>query len=80
MGFLITRGMSVRIPAGGLKIVLGEGEPHLPPVTVQVSLNMCPFWLEIALSHLFDAERQHIALVGVNHEADTPGARKYAGG
>jgi hypothetical protein len=55
-GVLITRGMSLRIPAGGLTIGLGEpGQPEMS-VVLHVSLDVYPHWLEIALSHLEAAE------------------------
>jgi len=58
-GILVTRGVSLRIPAGGLKISLCEA----CTCSVQVNLNIWLHWLEIAMSHLEEAQVQHEALL-----------------
>ncbi len=58
-GVFISRGMSIQIPVGGLKISLGgDTEPDMS-LTLHVSLDIHPYWLEIALSHLERASAAH---------------------
>ena len=61
-GILITRGTTVQIPAGGLRIRLGL-EPRVDPVAVQLALNVWLPWLEIALTHLGNARAEHERLL-----------------
>lgn len=50
-GVFITRGMTVAIPAGGLRISLGAEAPE-PTVTLHVHFDVCPTWCELAIRHL----------------------------
>jgi hypothetical protein len=50
-GIFISRGMTVSIPAGGLKISLGSNAPP-PSLTLHVHFDVCPTWCELAMSHL----------------------------
>lgn len=52
MGVFITRGMGVGIPAGGLVIGTGPDGKNSASIHIQVALDMCPYWLEIAVEHL----------------------------
>ncbi len=61
-GILVTRGTSVQIPAGGLRIKLGP-EPKVEPLMLHLSLNMWLPWLEIALEHLAEARSEHERLI-----------------
>ncbi len=61
-GILITRGMSIRIPAGGLRVSSGS-DPGVDSVTLHLALNMWLPWLEIALAHLDEARVQHERLL-----------------
>jgi hypothetical protein len=61
-GVLITRGMSIRIPAGGLRIRLGP-DPGVDPITLHVALNMWLPWLEIVMANLDEARTQHERLL-----------------
>jgi hypothetical protein len=61
-GILITRGTSIQIPAGGLRIRLGS-DPGVDPVTLHLALNMWLPWLEIAMEHLHEAKTQHDLLI-----------------
>lgn len=54
-GVFITRGMTVSIPAGGLKISLGADAPS-PSVTLHVHFDVCPTWCELAMAHLQTAK------------------------
>jgi hypothetical protein len=47
-GIFVAKGMSITIPAGGLR--LSSTGAH--NVNAQVSFDVCPSWLEIALDHL----------------------------
>lgn len=49
-GVFITRGMTVTIPAGGLRI--SSGEAAEPTVTLHVHFDVCPTWCELAMRHL----------------------------
>jgi hypothetical protein len=53
-GVFITRGMTVAIPAGGLKISLGH-DPAAS-VTLHVHFDVCPTWCELAMAHLETAK------------------------
>jgi hypothetical protein len=59
-GFSIRRGMTVRIPAGGLRIDLNKSDMSL---TLHSSLALYPYWLEIALTHLERAREAHQQLL-----------------
>jgi hypothetical protein len=59
-GVFISRGMSLQIPAGALTISMGEDqEPSIKLTALHVSLDMYPYWLEIALTHLKRAGAAH---------------------
>lgn len=48
LGIFIARGMTLRIPAGGLRITLdGEDGPSFDPVKFEVSLDVWEHWFEI---------------------------------
>jgi len=50
MGVFISRGMTIRIPAGGLRI-----GPHGNTLLFHVHFDVCPTWIKLALRHLEDA-------------------------
>lgn len=59
-GILITRGVSPRIPIGGLTIKFEEGSaPRMELKTFELQLDTCIHWLEIALEHLANAKVAH---------------------
>jgi len=60
-GVFVGRGVSLRLR--NLQIRFGPDGPEIPPVTVELSLGMAPFWLEIALKHLAEAEAHHGVLL-----------------
>lgn len=61
-GIHISRGVTLRIPTGGLVIHTGSGNgPRMEVAVVELQLDTCIHWLEIALEHL--------AAAGVAHEA-----------
>jgi hypothetical protein len=63
MGILISEGMSLRIPAGALVLPL-DGSPP-PPVRVEVSLDMTPMWVDVALEQALVARRSREQLLRV---------------
>lgn len=54
----------MRIPPGALVISTGAGDgPRMKVTTVELQLDTCVHWLEIALEHLANARLAHQALV-----------------
>jgi hypothetical protein len=60
-GIFITRGSSLRIPAGGLVLPLDDKPP--PPVQVELMLDMWDRWLEISSNETRNAEAAHAQLL-----------------
>jgi hypothetical protein len=50
-GVFITRGMTITIPSGGLRISFGA-EAAEPTVTLHVHFDVCPTWCELAMRYL----------------------------
>jgi hypothetical protein len=62
----VSRGVTLRIPAGGL--VIGASPWSAPAsATVELQLNTCVHWLEIAFDHLRVAIKAHDALLQIDH-------------
>lgn len=62
-GVHISRGVRLRIPAGGLLIHTGSSSgPSMEVKAVELQLDTCVHWLEIALEHLANAKLAHEAL------------------
>lgn len=71
-GVFITKGMQVTIPAGGLTIRLGaDGKLEADPVILHVGLDMCPYWIEIALKHLAETESASRRARAAHEQDDT---------
>jgi len=69
-GVFITEGMRITIPAGALTVGIGpDGEPNAELKTLHVGLDLCPYWLEIALGHL-EATEEASKIVEQAHEAE----------
>lgn len=60
-GIFVTRGSSLRIPAGGLVLPLDGSAP--PPVEVELLLELWDRWLEIAGGQTVAAEAAHRQLL-----------------
>jgi hypothetical protein len=59
-GVHISRGVRLRIPVGGLVIHTGTGDdPRMEVTAVELQLDTCVHWLEIALEHLAAAKLAH---------------------
>jgi hypothetical protein len=62
--FITDEGMSLRIPAGGLRITLDEaGQPVILPVEVEIAFDIWPAWLSIAIEHENGAVAAHAELL-----------------
>jgi len=57
-GIFITRGMRVSIPR--FTISIGPDGAMSTDIALHVSLDICPFWLEIARRHVAKAEADHL--------------------
>ncbi|WP_372657880.1 hypothetical protein [Hydrogenophaga sp.] len=73
-GFHITRGVALRIPAGGLSIALDEsGETKVELKALLFRLDTSVHWLEIALEHLAYAKVAHEAMAVAHAEGGKVG-------
>src|SRR5919106_477049 len=54
-GIYITRGMTVGIPQGGLRISIGDDGKVNSSLTLHVRFDVCPTWVELSLRHLATA-------------------------
>lgn len=59
----LTRDMNFIIPAGGLTLKLGSDGVEAEPLRYQLNLQLLPFWLEIAILHVLEAQSAHEALI-----------------
>jgi hypothetical protein len=50
-GIFVSRGMTLRVPAGGMVIGTGDEAFKITSLTMHVRFDVCPTWLEIALNH-----------------------------
>jgi hypothetical protein len=69
-GVLITRGMTVAIPAGGFTLSIGDDGKLSSSVTVHVHYDVCPTWLELASRHLSDAQERKLARIAAWNSND----------
>lgn len=58
-GVHISRGVTLRIPSGGLVISVTDEQPKMEIKRVELQLNICVHWLEMALDHLSSAKAAH---------------------
>lgn len=62
-GIHVSRGVTLRIPPGGLVIHTGsDGGPRMEVAAVELQLDTCIHWLEIAIEHVAAAKIAHDAL------------------
>jgi hypothetical protein len=72
-GVFITRGMTITIPAGGLRISFGAEAAE--PVTLHVHFDVCPTWCELAMRHLEAAKAAaEVRKIAWQTAEDTPAA------
>ena len=62
-GIHVSRGVRLRIPAGGLSIRMASERPGMEVTRVELQLDTCVLWLEIALEHRAAARSAHGALL-----------------
>lgn len=62
-GVFITRGASVAVPAGGLRINFGADGSLDASLTLHVGLHLFLVWGEIALAHLIQAKSIHVEVL-----------------
>jgi hypothetical protein len=73
-GVFISRGMTVAVPAGGLKISIGPDAPAAS-ITLHVHFDVCPTWCELATGHLAAAKAHKSArVVAWQQSEDVTGA------
>jgi hypothetical protein len=71
-GIYVTRGMVLRIPAGGLVLSVNPSGGVDSSIRFEVSLDMTPYWLEIALNHLIAADAARRDLLRVMGDDTSP--------
>lgn len=62
-GIHVSRGVTLRIPVGGLVVSMTGELPNMEVKRVELQLDTCVHWLEIALDHLSSAKTAHTALM-----------------
>lgn len=72
-GVFVTRGMRLQIPEGGLTISLRPDGALDSTMRLQVTLDMCPYWLEIAVAHLSIASKARNEGLEARARADDAG-------
>ncbi len=55
-GIFVSKGMTLRVPAGGMVVGAGEDAFKVTQLTMHVRFDVCPTWLEIALDHTSRAQ------------------------
>ncbi len=68
-GIYVTKGMTLTIPRGGLRLSLTGGSLD-NSVEWYVLLDVCPVWLEIAYQHVLVAERSNHEALNAQRKAD----------
>lgn len=74
-GIFIKRGMTVGIPAGGLKFSFGPDGKMKGDLTLHAHFDVCPVWLELAARHLREATEHRAARIAAwaSNDADAKG-------
>lgn len=71
-GVLVPRWTSLRIPAGGLRLSIGpDGGFQADPLVVEVTMDMWPHWLEIAIRHWRRSQAAHADLLAAHEAGDS---------
>lgn len=60
-GIFLSRGMTLRVPAGGLVLGTGEAQSTITSLTLHVRFDVCPTWIELALKHSNEARLARVA-------------------
>jgi hypothetical protein len=78
-GVFISRGMTIAVPAGGLKISIGPDAPP-PSLTLHVHFDVCPTWCELAMGHLEAAKaRRAERVVAWQGDEEEPAVKEAKG-
>ncbi|HEV7607228.1 MAG TPA: hypothetical protein VGO61_07815 [Steroidobacteraceae bacterium] len=59
-GIFISKGMTVSIPPGGLKVAFGEDGAPRSNITLHVRFDVCPTWVALAIKHLERAKEARV--------------------
>lgn len=71
-GIFVTKGMQVTIPEGGLTLQIGpDGKPRAELKALHLELDLCLYWLEIAVDHLVSAEQANAAALAAHKSGDS---------
>lgn len=83
-GVVIAKWTSLRIPVGGLVLrATDDGTIEIDPVQVEVSLNMWPHRLDVALRHMKQADEMHKEVLAAHASKDSdapPGSHRGVSG
>jgi hypothetical protein len=69
-GVFISRGMTVAIPNGGAVISFSKDGKPTASLSFHVHFDVCPTWLELALSHLEDAKEKQLERIAAWKSTD----------
>jgi hypothetical protein len=72
-GVLITKGMRVGIPIGGLQVKVGEDGRVEASLQLHTELDLCHFWLTIGATHVREANRARNMLSAAKQVHDDDG-------
>jgi hypothetical protein len=67
-GIYVVKGMSLRL--GKFSFSLGDDGLKMSPIAVELALDMTPFWLQIAMSHLDRARSFHTTVLDAHSRDD----------
>jgi hypothetical protein len=56
-GIFVTRGMTLRVPIGGMVLGTGEEQFVIKSLTMHVHFDVCPTWIELSRVHTHSARR-----------------------
>lgn len=71
-GIFVTKGMRVTIPKGGLTLQIDpDGKPQAELKALHLELDLCLYWLEIAVEHLATAEQANKAVQSAHKSGDS---------
>jgi hypothetical protein len=75
-GLFIIKGMQLTVSGFSFRIN-AEGGIEADPISVSTDIDLCPYWLNIALGHLLHAEQANNVLIG-EREKETEDPEKIA--
>jgi hypothetical protein len=69
-GVFISKGMTVSIPVGGLKLSVNDEGKITGSCSLHVHFDVCPNWLNLASRHLADANEMRLARIAAWQSID----------